>query len=123
MSEPVINRLHRYLSTRIEVSQSTIASFSDRLADSPIDAFDAADSAMEAAAVLAVCEGLRHMLVLLAEKGHSDDEIRQLLVAHAQRDALRHARFPSKTSSASANIMKVNVAAACADLADALAWS
>jgi hypothetical protein len=115
-----VDRLHRWWQSRIELIEHAIedyaeqvATFRDRLVANPANAFEWADSAMQASAKW---EAAEQVLKLLKERG--PDAVHEVI----QAQTLRLARNPYRSTAMAANAMWSWRLEAWADLADDWKW-
>lgn len=109
----VIKHARRIAAHNIASGEKAMAEFSKRLAENPASAMSWADSAFEAAAKVQV---FRQVADLVAENAQmTDEELVERLTKAIKNEVMRGARFPSRSTSTSSNMMATCLLAAWAD--------
>ena len=103
------NHFQRSMEMMLERSQYVLNKFSAEMLKNPQSAFEWGESAFEAAAQHKVASVVLECLA----QGTSYDDIKEL----ATENAMRAARWPEKSTSASSNLAKQTLGAAWANLA------
>lgn len=112
-----IARIVRTLDGMIDDSKRTVAKFTERLAEDPAYAFEWGDSAMDAAASLAVASRLKAIITAQSAK-MTEDELVKAVCDMILQNMVHGAQSPKQSTSTCANLMDRYTTKAYAGLAD-----